>query len=61
MFSRISFLFALALALALARPIAAQQTVDVGSISGRVVDDSGAAVPGASVEAVHAATNIIAA
>ena len=39
MFSRVSYLFALALALALARPLAAQQTVDVGSISGRVVDD----------------------
>ena len=42
MFSRVSFLFALALALALARPVAAQQTVDVGSISGRVVDETGA-------------------
>src|SRR6187401_2923162 len=61
MFSRVSFLFALALALTLARPVAAQQTVDVGSISGRVVDDSGAVVPGASVEVIHAATNIAAA
>ena len=56
-----SVFFALALALTLARPVAAQQTVDVGSISGRVVDDSGAAVPGASVEVIHAATNIAAA
>ena len=44
---------ALALALTIARPVSAQQTVDVGSISGRVVDDSGVAVPGASVTATH--------
>ena len=49
-----------ALALALARPVTAQQTVDVGSISGRVVDDSGGAVPGASVDATHLATNVVA-
>ena len=61
MSSRISFAFAFALALTLARPSAAQQTVDVGSISGRVVDESGLAVPGASVEVIHAATNIAAA
>jgi hypothetical protein len=36
----------------------AQQTVDVGSVSGRVVDASGAAVPGASVTATHQATNV---
>ncbi|HUQ88652.1 MAG TPA: TonB-dependent receptor [Vicinamibacterales bacterium] len=53
--------FALALALPMARPVAAQQTVDVGSISGRVVDDSGAAVPGATVQVIHAATNLAAA
>ena len=61
MFSRVSFLFALALALTPARPVAAQQTVDVGSVSGRVVDESGLAVPGASVEVIHAATHIAAA
>ena len=61
MVSRSRFLFALALALTLARPIAAQQTVDVGSISGRVADQSGSAIPGASVHARHTATNIIAA
>ena len=58
MFSRVSFLFALALALALARPVAAQQTVDVGSISGRVVDEMGMTIPGASVVAVHLLTNV---
>jgi hypothetical protein len=61
MFSRASFLMALALALTLARPVAAQQTVDVGSISGRIVDATGGAVPGASVSATHRATNIVAA
>src|SRR5215217_5825262 len=57
MFSRRS-IFLLALAFAIARPAFAQQTVDVGSISGRVTDGSGAAVPGATVTAVHRATNI---
>src|SRR5690242_8931472 len=61
MYSHVRILFASALVLTLARPLAAQQTIDVGSISGRVVDESGAAVPGASVEVVHAATNIAAA
>ena len=60
MFSRVRIFGALLIALVFARPLAAQQTVDVGSISGRVVDDSGAAVPGASVEVVHGATNIAA-
>ncbi len=60
MFSRVSYLIALALALTIARPVSAQQTVDVGSISGRVVDASGAAVPGASVTATHLATNVVA-
>ena len=59
MFSHARFLFALALALTLARPLAAQQTVDVGSISGRVVDASNAPVPGATVSATHRATNIV--
>ena len=60
MFSRVSFFGALLVALTLARPLAAQQTVDVGSISGRVVDASGAAVPGAAVSVTHRATNIVA-
>lgn len=57
---RASFPLALVIALGIARPGAGQQTVDVGSISGRVLDQSGAAVPGASVTATHQATNIVA-
>src|SRR6185503_2750442 len=57
---RVRFIGALLFALMLARSSAAQQTVDVGSISGRVVDGSGAAVPGAMVEVTHSATNIAA-
>lgn len=45
-------------ALALAFPATAQQTVDVGSIGGRVVDQSGSSVPGAAVVARHLDTNI---
>ena len=44
--------------LGLAWPVAAQQTVDVGSISGRVLDASGSAVPGALITATHEATNV---
>lgn len=58
MFSR--FALIVALALAFARPTSAQQTVDVGSIGGRVLDASGAAIPGASVSATHQATNVVA-
>jgi outer membrane receptor protein involved in Fe transport len=36
----------------------AQQTVDVGSVSGRVIDGSGSAVPGALVTATHLDTSI---
>ena len=53
MFSRVSFLFALALALTLARPVAAQQTVDVGSISGRVVDEMGMTIAGVAIVATQ--------
>src|SRR5689334_11066425 len=59
MFSRVLFLV-LALALTAARPLFAQQTVDVGSLSGRVTDATGAAVPGASVTATHVATRVVA-
>lgn len=60
MFSRISILCAMALALVVPQATSAQQSVDVGSISGRVVDSSAGAVPGASVTATHLATNVIA-
>ena len=56
MFARV--LFALALALTLARPLAAQQTVDVGSISGRVVDQMDMPLPGATVTATNRMTNV---
>ena len=59
MFSRVNFLFALALALTLARPVAAQQTVDVGSISGRIVDEMGGEIPGATIVATHRLTNAV--
>lgn len=58
MFSRVSF-FVLAFVLAIAHPALAQQTVDVGSVSGRIVDASGSAVPGATVTATHKATNVV--
>ena len=38
----------------------AQQTIDVGSVSGRVVDETRMAVPGATVVATHRATNVAA-
>jgi len=60
MFSRLNYLFVLALALALARPVAAQQTVDVGSISGRVVDQTGGILAGAVVTATQLATGVVA-
>jgi hypothetical protein len=59
MFSRVSF-FLLALALTASRPALAQQTVDVGSVSGRVTDGTGGTIPGASVTATHLATHIVA-
>jgi hypothetical protein len=51
---------ALGCVLALASPLRAQQTVDVASISGRIVDASGAVVPGAQISATHAETNVVA-
>ena len=49
----------LALALVLfATPIAAQETVNSASVSGRVIDPQGAAVPGASVTARQTETNV---
>ncbi len=38
--------------------VAAQQSIDTGSVSGRVVDTSGGVVPGATVTARHTATNV---
>jgi hypothetical protein len=60
MFSSQTLLIALACALAPAPPLAAQQTVDVASVSGRVVDPSGATVPGADATARHLETNLVA-
>jgi Carboxypeptidase regulatory-like domain/TonB dependent receptor len=60
MFSFVRSCLLLACALASASPSRAQQTVDVGSISGRIVDASGSSVPGASVIATHRATNVAA-
>jgi hypothetical protein len=57
MFSRICLF--LALALTLARPLAAQQTVDVGSISGRVVDEMTMPIPGVTITARHRLTNLV--
>ena len=37
---------------------AAQQTINVASLAGRVTDPSGAVVPGASVTARHTETNL---
>ena len=51
---------ALGCVLAYAGPLSAQQTVDVASISGRIVDASGAVIPGVTVTATHAETNVAA-
>jgi len=51
----------LALAISLvasAHPVAAQQSVDGASVSGRVTDPSGAVVPGAQVTVRHTDTNV---
>jgi hypothetical protein len=41
------------------RPALAQETVNYGSLSGRVVDPQGAVVPGARVSARQTDTNIV--
>ncbi len=46
------------LVLACAQPLRAQQSVDYASVSGRVLDPSGAVVPGAHVTARHLETNV---
>jgi hypothetical protein len=55
-FARIALL--LTCALAFASPTRAQQTVDVGSVSGRVVDEMGMPIPGVTVVATHRSTNL---
>jgi len=45
---------------ALARPLAAQQSVDYASLGGRVTDPQGAVVAGAHVTARHTDTNVVA-
>src|SRR5262245_10285578 len=44
--------------LAYAQPVAAQQSVDYASVSGRVTDQQGAPVPGAQVSARRTDTNL---
>ena len=56
MFLRVAI--ALGCVLACAGPLSAQQTVDVASISGRIVDTSGAVIPGVTVTATHVETNV---
>ena len=52
-------IFALAACLAIgAAPAAAQQSVDYASVSGRVIDPSGAVVRDAQVTARHTDTNV---
>ena len=46
------------LALTLHRDALAQQSVDVGSVSGRVSDPSGGSIPNANVTARHLGTNV---
>ena len=60
MLSFVRMALLMACALVTARPSVAQQTVDVGSISGRVADQSASSIPGASVTATHLATNVVA-
>ena len=52
MFSSLRYSFAFAYLLAPSAG-AAQQTVDVASVSGRVVDATGATVPGAQITSSH--------
>ena len=49
---------ALAVLLAVASPVSAQQSVDLGSVSGRVIDPSGGVVVDAHVTARHLETNV---
>ena len=55
---RVRVLIAFGCMLAFAGVARAQQTIDVASISGRVVDSTGAVVPGATVSATNVDTNV---
>src|SRR5688500_10446326 len=55
---RIRVIFACGWLLALAGLSSAQQTIDVGSISGRVLDEMQMAIPGVTVVATHQLTNV---
>lgn len=59
MFS-IRVVLAFACLLTLVRPSDAQQTVDVASISGRVVDTTGGVIPGVTITATQLDTNVVA-
>jgi hypothetical protein len=58
MLSLARFVLALAFAVAIAHSSAAQQTVDAGSIGGRVTDTTAAVLPGVTVTATHRDTGI---
>src|SRR5262245_19553800 len=51
---------AVACVLAVAGKAAAQESINHGSVSGRVTDAQGAVVPGATVDARHIATDVTA-
>jgi hypothetical protein len=51
---------ALGCVLAFAGPSSAQQTVDAGTVSGRVVDETQAVLPGVTLVATHQLTNVAA-
>src|SRR4026209_120043 len=51
------FLFAICVGV-MARALAAQETINYGTISGRVTDPQGAVVPGASVTVRQSETNL---
>ena len=58
MFLRVRIFGALLIALAFTPPLAAQQTVDTGTVTGRVVDQMNMPLPGVTVTATNRMTNI---
>jgi hypothetical protein len=56
-FVRVTVAFALASCLFLPGSLRAQETLTTASVTGRVLDPSGAAVPNASISALHSATH----